>query len=109
MTADHHLQSHLGDDGAGFLGRMGNAVLGLQKTEVIDQFLETFAVLGKVDCVRLVPRWNADGLERGGDLQRRLAAKARSRHACGRTATRADHLDDIFVRQRFSHSLSEVS
>ena len=75
----------------GLLRPVGNAVLGLQKTEVIDQFLETFAVFGQVNCVRAGAE---NGQCRRPRARRRSSAAsgrraARSRHACGRTATRA--------------------
>ena len=81
---------------------MGNAVLGLQKTEFIDQFLETFAVFGQVNCIRAgAENGNAGGLERGSDFQRRLAAELHD-HAMHTAELRLapDHLDHIFVRQR---------
>ena len=63
-------------DGARFAGRAGDAAVGLLQPELLDQLLEPVAILGEIDGVgRGAEDGHAGVFQRGGELQRRLAAE----------------------------------
>ena len=73
----------------GLLGGVGDAVLRLPEFELVDQHLEAVPVLGEVDGVgRGAENRHAARFERGGELERRLAAELH------------DHALELAVRAR---------
>ena len=82
--------------------RMGDAVGGLAQLELMQELLEALAVLGQVDGVGRGPE---DGdvrrLERGGELERRLAAELHDDpQELSRRLLGAHDLDHVLGRKR---------
>ena len=100
--ADDDRQADTGGDVARLFGGMRDAVLRLAQLQIVDQLLEPLAVFGKVDGVRAGSEdRDVRLLQRGGDLQRRLAAKLDNdaMHLAGLRFA-ADDFDHILVGQR---------
>ena len=90
-------------DGDGFLDRARDAVGRLRDAQPARELLEALAIFGDVDRVRRgAEDRHARGLERLGELQRRLAAELDD-DALGLLP--ADDLDHVFERQRLEVQL----
>ena len=100
--ADDNRQANLVNNVTGLFGGMGDAVARLAERQIIDQLLETLAILGKVDGVRAgAEDRDPRRLQRRRDFQRRLAAKLHDHamHGAGLGFPPYD-LDHILVGQR---------
>ena len=89
-------------DGDCLLLRSRRAVVGLAKLQLMDQLLEAVAVLGQVDGVgRCTENGDARGLERLGELERRLPTELHDKaQQLAIAALDLDQFDDILGRQR---------
>src|SRR5205085_8516146 len=99
----HKWIAKLSGDKARLLDRVGDPVLRLLELELVEQQLETIAVLGQIDRVRRCAEDRHVGLfERLGELERGLPAELHD-HAMQRAVATlgVDNLQYVFRSQRF--------